>query len=167
VCIFNSSICYYGIFFCVEISITLSTSTTYFSCSNFELFLFYKGMGGRRRGGVGGGVVVFGLVQPELPSLPSSSSFGQSESPNLCILTCSIFRNLDDVVHPSVGVVHGKCKLEITCPPFFFPMPVHIGSPRFFWQAISDYVFFLVPHPSEPSPTSKLSCYPWPRSYLV
>jgi len=77
-------------------------------------------------------VFVFGLVQPELPSLPSSSSFGQSESPNLCILTCSIFRNLDDVVHPSVGVVHGKCKLEITCPPFFFPMPVHIWVTPFF-----------------------------------
>jgi hypothetical protein len=35
-------------------------------------------------------------------------------------------------------------------PPFFFPMPVHIWVTRIFWQAISDYVFFLVRHPSEP-----------------
>ncbi len=108
-------------------------------------------MGGGRGGGAG--VRFFGLVQPELPLLPSSS-FCQLESRNLHILTCSIFWNLDDVVRPSVGVVHGNCKLEITplFSSFFFQCQFssYLGR-SFFGQAISDYVFFLVPHPrSEP-----------------
>jgi len=151
-CAYSILPCYYGFFFLVEISITLSKSTTYFPFSKFWTLFF-----------VGGGVCFFGLVQPELPWLPSSS-FCQLESRNLHILTCSIFWNLDDVVRPSVWVVHGNCKLEIT--PFFSfqcQFSSYLGRSSF-GQAISDYVFFLVPHPS---PTSTLSCYPWPKSYLV
>jgi hypothetical protein len=95
--------------------------------------------------------VCFRLVQPELPLLPSSS-FCQSESRNLCILTCSIFRNLDDVVHLSIGVVYHNCKLEITPSFFFFSMPVHIWVALFSGRLYPTMSFSLsgiqAPHPS-------------------